>query len=103
MHPVNAKKLGYLRAEAAILRSTGLSVKEIYKKLKKIWTLGSEMVVKKWWVWRQEDWKSLMRQLKEFWTKLSTEGETRQILNFRQPNFGEFQMITTTLKINPQV
>ena len=80
MHPVNAKKLSYLRAQASILRSTGLSVKEISKKLKK-----SEHWVVKWssrndgfedrkeW----EDRKSLMRQLKEFWTKLSTKGETR--------------------------
>ena len=69
MHPVNAKKLSYLRAQASILRSTGLSVKEISKKLKK-----SERWVVKWssrndgfedrkeW----EDRKSLMRQLKEF-------------------------------------
>ena len=55
MHPVNAKKLSYLRAQASILRSTGLSVKEIsFQKAEKIWTLGSEMVVKKWRVWRQE-------------------------------------------------
>ena len=43
MHPVNAKKLSYLRAQASILRSTGLSVKEISKKLKK-----SERWVMKW-------------------------------------------------------
>ena len=43
MHPVNAKKLSYLRAQASILRSTGLSVKEISKKLKK-----SEHWVVKW-------------------------------------------------------
>ena len=43
MHPVNAKKLSYLRAQASILRSTGLSVKEISKKLKK-----SERWVVKW-------------------------------------------------------
>ena len=43
MHPVNAKKLSYLRAKASILRSTGLSVKEISKKLKK-----SERWVVKW-------------------------------------------------------
>ena len=43
MHPVNAKKLSYLRAQASILRSTGLSVKEISKKLKK-----SERCVVKW-------------------------------------------------------
>ena len=43
MHPVNAKKLSYLRAQASILRSTGLSVKEISKKLKK-----SELWVVKW-------------------------------------------------------
>ena len=43
MHPVNAKKLRYLRAQASILRSTGLSVKEISKKLKK-----SERWVVKW-------------------------------------------------------
>ena len=43
MHPVNAKKLGYWRAQASILRSTGLSVKEISKKLKK-----SERWVVKW-------------------------------------------------------
>ena len=35
MHPVNAEKPSYLRAQASILRSTGLSVKEISKKLKK--------------------------------------------------------------------
>ena len=43
MHPVNAKKLSYLRAQASILRSTGLLVKEISKKLKK-----SERWVVKW-------------------------------------------------------
>ena len=43
MHPVNAKKLSYLRAQASILRSNGLSVKEISKKLKK-----SERWVVKW-------------------------------------------------------
>ena len=43
MHPVNAKKLSYLRAQASILRSTGLSVKEISKKLKK-----SERWIVKW-------------------------------------------------------
>ena len=43
MHPVNAEKLSYLRAQASILRSTGLSVKEISKKLKK-----SERWVVKW-------------------------------------------------------
>ena len=43
MHPVNANKLSYLRAQASILRSTGLSVKEISKKLKK-----SERWVVKW-------------------------------------------------------
>ena len=35
MNPLNAKKLSYLRAQAFILRSTGLSVKEIAKKLEK--------------------------------------------------------------------
>ena len=35
MNPLNAKKLSYLRVEAFILRSAGLSVKEIAKKLKK--------------------------------------------------------------------
>ena len=54
MHPVNAKKLGYLRAQAAIFRSTGVSVKESSKKAETTWTLGSEMVVKKWRVWRQK-------------------------------------------------
>ena len=43
MHPVNVRKLSYLRAQASILRSTGLSVKEISKKLKK-----SERWVVKW-------------------------------------------------------
>ena len=43
MHPVNVKKLSYLRSQASILRSTGLSVKEISKKLKK-----SERWVVKW-------------------------------------------------------
>ena len=48
MHPVNAKKLSYLRAQASILRSTGLSVKEISKKVKKSkrcvvkWSLGND-------------------------------------------------------------
>ena len=46
MNPLNAKKVSYLRAQAFILRSTGLSVKEIAKKLK-IRTLGSKMVVEK--------------------------------------------------------
>jgi len=35
MNPLNAKKLSYLGVEAFILRSTGLSVKEIAKKLEK--------------------------------------------------------------------
>ena len=43
MHPVNVKKLSYLISQASILRSTGLSVKEISKKLKK-----SERLVVKW-------------------------------------------------------
>ena len=43
MNPVNAKKLSYVRAQAFILRSTGLSVKEIAKKLEK-----SERWVVKW-------------------------------------------------------
>ena len=43
MYSVNAKKLSYLKAQASILRSTGLSVKEISKKLKK-----SERWVVKW-------------------------------------------------------
>ena len=47
MNPLNAKKLSYLRAQAFILRSTGLSVKEIAEKLEKIRTLGSKMVVEK--------------------------------------------------------
>ena len=69
MHPVNGNKLSYLKAQASILRSTGLSVEEVSKNLKK-----SERWVVKWssrndgfedrkeW----EDRKSLMRQLKEF-------------------------------------
>jgi len=43
MNPLNAKKLSYLRAQAFILRSSGLSVKEIAKKLEK-----SERWVVKW-------------------------------------------------------
>ena len=43
MNPLSAKKLRYLRAQAFILRSTGLSVKEIAKKLEK-----SERWVVKW-------------------------------------------------------
>ena len=43
MNPLNVKKLSYLRAQAFILRSTGLSVKEIAKKLEK-----SERWVVKW-------------------------------------------------------
>ena len=43
MHPVDAKRLSYLRAQASTLRSIGLSVKEISKKLKK-----SEHWVVKW-------------------------------------------------------
>ena len=52
MHPVNAKKLSYLRAQASI----NLLVCQLkkFRKAEKIWTLGSEMVVRKWWVWRQE-------------------------------------------------
>ena len=69
MHPVNGNKLSYLKAQASILRSTGLSVEEVSKNLKK-----SERWVVKWssrndgfedrkeW----EDRKPLMRQLKEF-------------------------------------
>ena len=43
MNPLNAKKLSHLRAQAFILRTTGLSVKEIAKKLEK-----SERWVVKW-------------------------------------------------------
>ena len=43
MQAVNAKMFSYLRAQASILRSTGLSAKEISKKLKK-----SERWVVKW-------------------------------------------------------
>ena len=43
MNPLNAKKLSYFRTQAFILRSTGLSVKEIAKKLEK-----SERWVVKW-------------------------------------------------------
>ena len=43
MNPINAKKLSYSRTQAFILRSTGLSVKEIAKKLEK-----SERWVVKW-------------------------------------------------------
>ena len=43
MNPLNAKKLSYLRAQAFILRSTGLLVNEIAKKLEK-----SERWVVKW-------------------------------------------------------
>ena len=43
MNPLSTKKLSYLRAQAFILRSTGLSVKEIAKKLEK-----SERRVVKW-------------------------------------------------------
>jgi len=43
MNPLNAKKFSYLRTQAFILRSAGLSVKEIAKKLKK-----SERWVVKW-------------------------------------------------------
>ena len=43
MNPLNEKKLSYLRTQAFILRSTGLSVKEIAKKLEK-----SERWVVKW-------------------------------------------------------
>jgi len=43
MKPLNAKKFSYLRAQAFTLRSTGLSVKEIAKKLEK-----SERWVVKW-------------------------------------------------------
>ena len=69
MRPVNGNKLSYLKAQPSILRSTGLSVEEVSKNLKK-----SERWVVKWssrndgfedrkeW----EDRKSLMRQLKEF-------------------------------------
>ena len=48
MNPLNAKKLSYSRAQAFILRSTGLSVKEIAKKLEKsergvvIWSSRNE-------------------------------------------------------------
>ena len=69
MHPVNANKLSYLRAQASILRPTGLSVEEVSKNLKK-----SERWVVKWSSRNdgfedrkeREDRKSLMRQLKEF-------------------------------------
>jgi len=43
MNPLNAKEFSYLRAQAFLLRSTGLSVKEIAKKLEK-----SERWVIKW-------------------------------------------------------
>ena len=43
MNPLNAKKFSYLRTQAFILRSTGLSVKDIAKKLEK-----SERWVVKW-------------------------------------------------------
>ena len=43
MNPLNAKKLSYSRAQAFILRSTGLSVKKIAKKIEK-----SERWVVKW-------------------------------------------------------
>jgi len=46
MNPLNAKKFSYLRARAFILRSTGLSVKEIAKKKKKL--EKSERWVVKW-------------------------------------------------------
>ena len=54
MHPVNAKKLSYLRAQASILRSTGLSVKEISKKLKKSerWVVKCRQEMTG--LWRQE-------------------------------------------------
>ena len=54
MHPVNAKKLSYLRAQASILRSTGLSVKEISKKFKKSerWVVKCRQEMTG--VWRQE-------------------------------------------------
>ena len=48
MKPLSAKKLSYLIAQAFILRSTGLSVKEIAKKLEKsergvvIWSSRNE-------------------------------------------------------------
>ena len=43
MHPVNAKKLNYLGAQASILRSTGLSVK---KKIPISWKKSERWVVK---------------------------------------------------------
>ena len=69
-----------LRAQAFILRSTGLSVKDISKKLKNLnvgqWNDRQEMTALKI-TKEREDRKSLMRQLKEFWTKLITKGKTR--------------------------
>ena len=51
MYPLSTKKLSYLRAQAFILRSTGLSVKEIAKKLEK----SERWVVK--WSSRNEDFE----------------------------------------------
>ena len=96
MNPLNAKKLSYLRVEAFILRSAGLSVKEIAKKLEKSerWAvipkkakkakykrgtstrqlsqqLASKGLVQKNTVWRfmkSEGWRPLRRQKKPLLT-----------------------------------
>ena len=55
MNPLNAKTLSYSRAQAFILRSTGLSVKEIAKKMEK----SERWVVK--WSSRNEDFEDKKR------------------------------------------
>jgi len=81
MNPLSTQKISYLRAKTFILRSTGLSVKEIAKKLEK----SERWVVK--WSSRNEVFedkkrtgrpKVLNKAAKKFRRKLSTKEEIRR-------------------------
>ena len=54
INPLNAKTFSFVRAQACILRFTGLSVVEIAIKTGKIRMLGGRMIMEKWRFWRQE-------------------------------------------------